>query len=192
MAELAARSLGSRTPRAIPAATPSTPLPPPSTGCRLRHRLVIVVDQFEETFNATLRRAERSARPGPAHGRAAGPKVIVSMRADHYDKLRRLSRVLARLMGTDQVLVGPLTRAELAAVVEHPAQRAGPSRGASALTAALVEDAGDEPGVLPSSPPRCSSCGRRATVRARRSRPYRASGGLHGAIARLAESTWSA
>ncbi|MFN8621505.1 MAG: AAA family ATPase [Chloroflexota bacterium] len=174
--------------QAIPAATPDAlaaavdRLPP-------GHRLVIVVDQFEETFNATRDEAERSAFLDLLTAERPGLKVIVSMRADHYGRCAAYP-ALARLMGTDQVLVGPLTRAELAAVVEHPAQRAG-LRVEPALTAALVEDAGDEPGVLPLLSTALLELwqardGSRLTLAA-----YRASGGLHGAIARLAESTWS-
>ena len=69
------------------------------------------------------------------------------MRADHYGRCAAYP-ALARLLGSDQVLVGPLSSAELAAVIEHPAQRVG-LRVEPALTEALVADAGTEPGVLP-------------------------------------------
>ena len=48
------------------------------------------------------------------------------MRADHYGRCAAYP-ALARLMGTDQVLVGPLSALELAAVIEHPAERVGPA-----------------------------------------------------------------
>lgn len=153
-------------------------------------RLVVVVDQFEEVFNATRDDAERTAFLDLLTTERPGLKVIVSLRADHYGRCAAYP-ALARRMGTDQVLVGPLSSVELAAVIEHPAQRAG-LRVEPALVAALVHDAGDEPGVLPLLSTALLELwqareGSRLTMAA-----YRASGGLHGAIARLAERTWSA
>jgi len=152
-------------------------------------RLVVVVDQFEEVFNTTRDAAERSAFIELLTGERGGLKVIVALRADHYGRCAAYP-ALARLLGSDQVLVGPLSSAELAAVIEHPAQRVG-LRVEPALTEALVADAGSEPGVLPL----LETCllelwgardAGRLTLAA-----YRASGGLQGAIARLAEATYA-
>ena len=111
------------------------------------------------------------------------------MRADHYGRCAAYPS-LARLLGSDQVLVGPLSTAELAAVIEHPAEQVG-LRVEPALTAQLVADAGDEPGVLPLLSTTLLELwgareGERLTLAS-----YRASGGLHGAIARLAEATFA-
>jgi WD40 repeat protein len=152
-------------------------------------RLVVVVDQFEEVFNATRDDAERSAFIDLLTSERSGLKVIIALRADHYGRCAAYP-ALARLLGSDQVLVGPLTAVELAAVIEHPAQRVG-LRVEPALTEALVADAGTEPGVLPL----LSTCllelwgardAGRLTLAA-----YRAGGGLQGAIARLAEATFA-
>lgn len=152
-------------------------------------RLVVVVDQFEEVFNATRDDAERTAFIDLLTGERSGLKVIVAIRADHYGRCAAYP-ALARLLGSDQVLVGPLTSAELAAVIEHPAQRVG-LRVEPALTEALVTDAGTEPGVLPL----LSTCllelwGAREDGRLTLA-AYRAGGGLQGAIARLAEATYA-
>ncbi len=152
-------------------------------------RLVVLVDQFEEVFNATRDDAERSAFIDLLTAERPGLKVVVSLRADHYGRCAAYP-ALARLIGSEQVLVGPLSSAELAAVVEHPAQRAG-LRVEPALTEALVADAGREPGVLPLLSTALLELwglrdGGRLTLAA-----YRASGGLHGAIARLAETTFA-
>jgi class 3 adenylate cyclase/WD40 repeat protein len=152
-------------------------------------RLVVVVDQFEEVFNATRDEAERSAFLELLTTERPGLKVIVSLRADHYGRCA-VYPALARLVGSDQLLVGPLTSAELAAVIEHPAQRVG-LRVEPALTDALVADAGREPGALPLLSTTLLELwgareGGRMTLAA-----YRASGGLQGAIARLAEATFA-
>ena len=67
-----------------------------------------------------------SGAPSSTCSPASAPacKVIVAMRADHYGRCAAYP-ALARLLGSDQVLVGPLSGAELAAVIEHPAQRVG-------------------------------------------------------------------
>jgi class 3 adenylate cyclase/WD40 repeat protein/energy-coupling factor transporter ATP-binding protein EcfA2 len=184
--------------RAIARALPGTSLPADDASTALDaalatlasgRRLVVVVDQFEEVFNATRDDAERSAFIDLVTSERAGLKVIVSLRADHYGRCAAYP-ALARLLGSDQVLVGPLTATELAAVVEHPAQRVG-LRVEPALTEALVADAGTEPGVLPL----LSTCllelwGAREDGRLTLA-AYRAGAGLHGAIARLAEATYA-
>ncbi len=153
------------------------------------HRILLVVDQFEEIFNATRDEAERSAFVDLLTAERPGLKVIVAMRADHYGRCAAYP-ALARLLGSEQVLVGPLSATELAAVIEHPAQRVG-LRVEPALTEAIVADAGREPGVLPLLSTTLLELwglrdGGRLTLAS-----YRATGGLHGAIARLAEATFA-
>ena len=180
--------------RALPQTTfaaddPSAALDATLGGLATGQRLVVVVDQFEEVFNATRDDAERSAFIDLLTGERAGLKVIVCLRADHYGRCAAYP-ALARLLSACQVLVGPLSNTELAAVIGHPAQRVG-LRVEPALTEALVTEAGTEPGVLPL----LSTCllelweareAGRLTLAA-----YRASGGLQGAIARLAETTYA-
>jgi class 3 adenylate cyclase/WD40 repeat protein len=180
--------------RALPEMTllvddPSAALDAALAGLATGQRLVVVVDQFEEIFNATRDEAERSAFIDLLTGERVGLRVIVSMRADHYGRCAAYP-ALARLLGSDQVLVGPLTSAEMAAVIEHPAHRVG-LRVEPALTEALVADAGTEPGVLPLLSTALLELWQardsgRLTLAA-----YRASGGLQGAIARLAEATFA-
>jgi class 3 adenylate cyclase/WD40 repeat protein len=152
-------------------------------------RLVLVVDQFEEVFSATRDDAERSAFIDLLTGERPGLKVIVAIRADHYGRCAAYP-ALARLAGANHVLVGPLSALELAAVVEHPAERVG-LRVEPGLTEALVVDAGSEPGVLALLSTALLELWQarehgRLTLAA-----YRASGGLHAAIARLAEAAYA-
>jgi len=180
--------------RALPATTlpadhPSAALDAALDGLPAGQRLVLVVDQFEEVFNATRDDAERSGFIDLLTSERPGLRVIVSMRADHYGRCAAYP-ALARLLGSDQVLVGPLSSAEIAAVIEHPAQRVG-LRVEPELTAALVADAGNEPGVLPLlSTALLELWGAREAGRLTLA-AYRASGGLQGAIARLAEATFA-
>ncbi len=175
--------------RALPADDPSAALDAAVATLASGQRLVVVVDQFEEAFNATRDDAERSAFIDLLTSERPGLKVVVAIRADHYGRCAAYP-ALARLVGADHVLVGPLSAVELAAVIEHPAQRVG-LRVEPGLTEALVADAGSEPGVLS-----LLSTALLELWQARESGrltlgAYRASGGLRGAIARLAEAAYA-
>ena len=154
--------------------------------CRL-----IAVDQFEELFTQCDDEAERSAFVDRLVELAAGPAiVVVAIRADFYGRCAAYPS-LARLLGANHVLVGPMTRDELRRAIELPAQRAGLDVE-PALVEALLDDVAGEPGA----PPMLSSAllelwehrdGRRLFLGA-----YTAAGGVRGAVARLAESAYAA
>lgn len=151
-----------------------------------QRQVVLVIDQFEEVFAATRDEAERSAFIGLIARERAGLKVVVVLRADHYGHAAPYP-ALARALAASHVLVGPLSRSELMAVIEHPAERVG-LRVEPGLAERLVADAGNEPGVLPLLSTSLLELwqGRQdgyLTLSA-----YLASGGLHSAVARLAES----
>jgi WD40 repeat protein/class 3 adenylate cyclase len=172
----------------LPGDSPAATLDALLDGLADGQRLVIVVDQFEEVFNATRDEAERQAFIDLLTTERARLKVVVAIRADHYGHCAAYP-ALARLIGTNQVLVGPLTRAELAAVVEHPAQRVG-LRVEPELTAALLDDIGDEPGTLPLLSTALLELWQardrgRLTLAA-----YHQTGGVRGAVARLAEAAY--
>jgi class 3 adenylate cyclase/WD40 repeat protein len=152
-------------------------------------QLLLVVDQFEEVFGATRDESERSAFIGLLATERTGLKVVVSLRADHYGHCAAYP-AFARALAGSNVLVGPLTTEELRSVITAPAGRAG-LRIEPGLAEALVDDAGTEPGVLPLLSTALLELwqardGDRLTLAA-----YRASGGLHGAVGRLAESAYS-
>ncbi len=173
----------------LPADDPSAALGSALAGLATGQRLVVVVDQFEEVFNATRDDAERSAFIDLLTAEHVGLRVIVAMRADHYGRCAAYPG-LARLLGSDQVLVGPLSSAEIAAVIEQPAQRVG-LRVEPELTGALVADAGSEPGVLPLLSTALLELWQARDAGRLTLAAYRASGGLQGAIARLAEATYA-
>ena len=84
------------------------------------------MDQFEEVF--TVRdKNERDAFVALLTQDRPGLKVVLTLRADHYGELAAYPS-LPRLLATSQVLVGPLTAREVAAVIEHPARRTWAAR----------------------------------------------------------------
>jgi class 3 adenylate cyclase/WD40 repeat protein/energy-coupling factor transporter ATP-binding protein EcfA2 len=151
--------------------------------------LLLAVDQFEEVFGATRNEAERGAFIDLLTKERRGVRTVVTLRADHYGHCAAYP-ALARMMSATHVLVGPLTPTELQAVTEAPAERVG-LRVEPELVQALVADAGSEPAVLP-----LLSTALLELWQARHGgwltlEAYRAGGGLHGAIARLAEAAYA-
>ncbi len=91
-------------------------------------RLVLVVDQFEETFTLCAGEAERAdfveALTGAAKRWPENVAVILAIRADYYGHCAPYPD-LAEALAANHVLVGPLTREELKRAIELPARRAG-------------------------------------------------------------------
>jgi WD40 repeat protein len=155
-----------------------------------REHAVLVVDQFEEVFAVCSDADERDAFID-ALARAAGERegvVVVAVRADFYGRCAA-HPPLARLLAANHVLVGPMHRAELRRAIEQPAQRAG-LHVEPDLVDALIADVEGEPGALPLLSTALLELwqhrdGPRLTLAA-----YDQSGGVHGAVARLAERTY--
>ena len=156
-------------------------------------RLVIAVDQLEELFTLCEQEDERAAFAsqlaavaGDAERRAL---VVVSLRADFYGRLASYPQ-LAALVSASHLLVGPMDRDELARAIEEPAARAG-LEAERALVEALVSDVAGEPGGLPLLSTTLLELWRARDGRVLRYGSYRASGGVRGAVARLAEDAYN-
>jgi DNA-binding SARP family transcriptional activator/Tol biopolymer transport system component len=113
--------------------------------------VVIVVDQFEETFTLTTDERERELFLESLRVAAADPesrlRVIVTLRADFYDRplvYPRFGELLAE--GTEAV--PPLTPDELERAIRGPAERAG-VRPEPGLVAEMIADVAHQPGALP-------------------------------------------
>jgi DNA-binding SARP family transcriptional activator/WD40 repeat protein len=156
-------------------------------------RLVIAVDQLEELFTLCEQEGERAAfadqlaaAAGDAERRAL---LVVSLRADFYGRLASYPR-LAALVSASHVLVGPMDRDELARAIEQPAARAG-LEAERPLVDALVSDVAGEPGGLPLLSTTLLELWRSRDGCTLRYGSYRASGGVRGAVARLAEDAYN-
>jgi WD40 repeat protein/tRNA A-37 threonylcarbamoyl transferase component Bud32 len=156
-------------------------------------RLLLAVDQLEELFTACRSEPERAAFAGTLARAAADPDaravVVVALRADFYGRFAAYSR-LAELLGANQVLVGPMQASELRRVVELPAGRVG-LRVEPELADALVDDVEGEPGALPLLSTALLELWQKRHDNALTLAAYRGSGGVHGAVARLAEGTYA-
>ncbi len=156
-------------------------------------RLLIAVDQLEELFTACRSEAERAAfadtlvrAASDPHGRAI---VVVALRADFYGRFA-VYPGFAQALGGNQVLVGPMQAAELRRAVELPAGRVG-LRLEPELSDALVRDVEGEPGGLPLLSTALLELWQKREDNALTLTVYRESGGVHGAVARLADGTYA-
>ena len=111
------------------------------------------------------------------------------MRADYYGHCAAYPQ-LAKPVGSNQILVGPLAHAELVSVIEHPAQRVG-LRVEPGLTEELLSDLGDEPGTLPLLSTALLELWQAREAGRLTLAAYRGSGGVQGAVARLAERAFA-
>jgi WD40 repeat protein/class 3 adenylate cyclase len=155
-------------------------------------RLVLVVDQFEETFTLCADEAERSdfveVLTGAAKRWPENVAVILAIRADYYGHCA-LYPDLAEALAANHVLVGPLTREELKRAIELPARRAG-LRVESALADALVEEVSDEPGGLPLLSTALVELWQTREDGWIRMEAHEQTGGVRGAVSRLAETSY--
>ena len=156
-------------------------------------RLLLAVDQLEELFTACRSDAERAGFAETLARAAADPEgravVLVALRADFYGRFAAYPG-LAELLGANHVLVAPMQSSELRRVVELPAGRVG-LRVESELVDALVDDVEGAPGALPLLSTALLELWQKRQDSALTVTAYRESGGVHGAVARLAEGTYA-
>ncbi len=155
-------------------------------------RLVLLIDQFEEVFVACRDEAEREAFFDALAEGAADPDerlvVVLAIRADFYGRCAEHAD-LSTLVSANQVLVGPMRRDELRRAIELPARRAG-LRVEQRLVSALVGDVAGEPGGLPLLSAALVELWQRRDGRTLRYAAYERTGGVRGAVARLAEDAY--
>jgi WD40 repeat protein len=169
------------------------PLAEALDGLPANQRVLLVVDQLEELFTSCRSEGERAAfaetlvRAGTdPEGRAA---VVVALRADFYGRFAAYPE-LGELLGSNQVLVGPMQASELRRVVELPAGRVGLGVEPE-LADALVDDVEREPGALPLLSTALLELWQKRQGDTLTIAAYRESGGVNGAVARLAEGTYA-
>lgn len=112
--------------------------------------VLLAIDQFEELFtlnspaDAECFLVVLAELVDPPRSQV---RVAMSLRADFYGA-SALYPWLARCISDNQVLVGPMQRAELRRAIEGPAHRVG-LRLEDGLVDAILDEEGAEPGSLP-------------------------------------------
>ncbi len=110
---------------------------------------------------------------------------MVALRADYYGRCAAYPE-LSRLLAENHVLVGAMQHVELRRAVVGPAERVGLIVEPE-LVEALVNDVEDEPGELPLLSSALLQLWQRRDGRHLRLSTYEDTGGVRGAVARLAE-----
>jgi WD40 repeat protein/DNA-binding SARP family transcriptional activator len=156
-------------------------------------KVVLVVDQFEEIFTACRDEDERATFVAElmrvAEDRYGRGLVVLAIRADHYGNCAAYPG-LSQLLADNHVLVGPMRREELRRAVELPAERAG-LEVEPALVTALLDDVEEAPGALPLLSAALLDIWQRRDGRVLRHSAYLQTGGVHSAVARLAEDAYA-
>ncbi|MDA0166050.1 AAA family ATPase [Solirubrobacter ginsenosidimutans] len=160
-----------------------------TTGIERNRRMVLAVDQFEETFTVCRDEAERRAFIGELAAKRDGAAVVLAIRADYYGRCGVYPE-LARQLAGHHVLVSAMRRDELRQAVERPAKRAG-LEVEPELTEALLSEVEHEPGALPMLSSALLELWQRRDGRQLRLSSYEASGGVRGAVARHAEQAFA-
>jgi WD40 repeat protein/DNA-binding SARP family transcriptional activator len=153
-------------------------------------RLVLAVDQLEEAFAAGVDPGERAAffaslvdASWDAERRAT---ILLALRGDFFGRLG--SHVeLADLVGSNHVLLGPMSPSELRRAIEGPAERVGLSVE-PALVDVLVQEVAGEPGGLPLLSAALLDLWRERDGPTLTLEAYERTGGVRGAVARYAEA----
>ncbi len=159
--------------------------------CDPGERLVLIVDQFEEVFTTTADESERAAFIDRLVQTARDPEravVVITIRADYTGHCAPFPH-LAELLSSNLVLVGPMTPDELKRAVELPARRVG-LRAESTLVDALVDEVGVESGGLPLLSTALVELWQARDDGWLRLEAYERTGGVRGAVARLAEASF--
>jgi DNA-binding SARP family transcriptional activator/WD40 repeat protein len=155
-------------------------------------RIVLAVDQLEELFTVCSDEAERAAfvdaLVAAATDNLRRAVVIVSLRADFYGSCATYPSFRELVSGA-HALIGPMDREELTRAIELPARRAD-IEVERTLVDALVADVEHEPGGLPLLSTMLLELWTARDGNTLRYSSYRSSGGVRGAVARLAESAY--
>ncbi|HYF11742.1 MAG TPA: WD40 repeat domain-containing protein, partial [Actinomycetota bacterium] len=154
-------------------------------------RLVVAVDQFEEVFTLSSEEERNRFIGTLTHAASTSPDrllIVLSIRDDFYGRCAPY-RELTELLVANHVLVPPMTAEELRRAIELPARRVRLGVESS-LVAALTEEVVEEPGGLPLLSAALVELWHEREDGWLRLDAYERTGGVRGAVARLAEASF--
>jgi WD40 repeat protein/DNA-binding SARP family transcriptional activator/energy-coupling factor transporter ATP-binding protein EcfA2 len=155
-------------------------------------RTFVALDQFEEVFTTCEDEAQRTAFIAElvrmTNERDNRCVVVIALRADYYGRCAAYPE-LSALIAANNVLVRSMRRDELHRAVEGPCGRTG-LRIEPELVQTLVADVEHEPGGLPLLSTALLELWQQRDGRHLRHAAYAQTGGVRGAVARLAEDAF--
>ncbi|MCK9926644.1 winged helix-turn-helix domain-containing protein [Frankia sp. Mgl5] len=152
---------------------------------------LLILDQFEEVFTTRSQDSQTRLIDQLVDTLERGDgrlRVVLTVRADYYGRFAA-HPTLARLVADNSVLVGPMAVDELRRAIEEPALVAGLELE-EGLTAAVLADARQEPGVLPLLSTALLATWEGRDGRTLRVATYREAGGVAGTLTRLADGMY--
>ncbi|MFI6603915.1 helix-turn-helix domain-containing protein [Nonomuraea sp. NPDC050536] len=156
-------------------------------------RALLVVDQFEEVFTLCMDGDERGrfidALLDVARGPGRRTTVALGVRADFLAHFTQHPGLVDALDDEAQLLVGPMSAADLREVIIRPAILSGIDVDSDLLTT-LLADAAAEPGALPLVSHALLETWRHRSGAALGMSAYHATGGVRGAISHTAERVY--
>lgn len=158
----------------------------------LEKPLLLVIDQFEETFTLCRSEEERIAFINNLLTAASDPNgkiaVVITLRADFYAHCANYVQ-LREALATQQEYIGAMNEDEMRRAIEEPARR-GRWEFEPGLVDLLLHDVGREPGALPLLSHALMETWQRRRARMMTLSGYASSGGVRGAISETAESVF--
>ena len=156
-------------------------------------RWLLVIDQFEELFtlcrSAEERRAFVDALMTTVATATATLSLIIAVRADFYAQCGQYP-ALRQALAAHQSFIGPMNAEELRRAIEAPAAQGG-WEFEPGLVDLILRDTGEEPGALPLLSHALLETWLRRRGRVLTLQAYAEAGGVHGAIARTAETVYN-
>jgi WD40 repeat protein len=155
--------------------------------------LLLVIDQFEETFTLCKDLAERRAfienlMYAVTEDRSGALRVVLTLRADFYHRCAEYDGLRSQLK-KHQEYIGAMSAAELRQAIETPAFANGWSFEPG-LVDLILHDVGAEPGALPLLSHALLETWNQRQGRTLTLAGYTAAGGVRKAIARTAERVY--
>ncbi|MEZ4767870.1 MAG: AAA family ATPase [Caldilineales bacterium] len=156
-------------------------------------RRLLVIDQFEELFtlcrSAEERRAFVDALMAAVSATPALLSLVIAVRADFYAQCGQYP-ALRQALAVHQAFIGPMNAEELRRAIEAPAAYGG-WEFEPGLVDLILRDTGEEPGALPLLSHALLETWLRRRGRVLTLQAYAEAGGVHGAIARTAETVYN-
>ena len=155
------------------------------------HRLLLVIDQFEELFTLCKDAKERQDFVDnliKAVNENSRLVLLITLRADFYPQCLQYES-LHQLLEKKQKIVPAMSSEDLRQIIELPAHKTGLNYE-DGLVDLLLRDVGNEPGALPLLSHALLETWRRRDGNKLTLGGYTAAGGVHGAIAKTADSVY--
>ncbi|WP_406675494.1 NACHT and WD repeat domain-containing protein [Nonomuraea sp. N2-4H] len=150
--------------------------------------LVIVLDQAEALLNRTP--AEIDELVDVLFTRLSGVRVLVTLRSDLVDAVLRHPKLGPALLGGRTVPLAPMTAGQLEEVITKPVERLPAVSYEPGLVRRMLDDAGDEPGILPLLGFVLEQLWERQDGGHLRNAAYEELGRVSGALEQHADETW--